>query len=70
MAAFRIISENLDDKKYPGIKVRDIEIWAKSKISILNEQSNKLFAQYDKNNKGVNLYLNSKLSSLNLKNSF
>lgn len=42
--------------------MRDIDNWANSKISILNEQSSKLFNRIDPQKKGVNLKICSMLN--------
>ncbi len=41
-AAFRILSEGLDEKN-AGVKISNIESWTSSKISVLNEESSRLF---------------------------
>lgn len=41
-AAFRLLSEDADSKNY-GVKIKDIETWNASKISILNEKSSQIF---------------------------
>jgi hypothetical protein len=42
-AAFRLLSEDVESKNY-GVKIKDIESWNASKISVLNEQSSKIFS--------------------------
>ena len=41
-AAFRLLAEDADSKNY-GVKIKDIEAWNASKISILNEKSSQIF---------------------------
>jgi hypothetical protein len=41
-AAFRLLSEDVESKNY-GVKIKDIESWNASKISILNEKSSQIF---------------------------
>ena len=56
MTAFRILSESLTEKQLNGVKMRDIEMWAKSKVMKLNEESSKVFNQIDRENRGVKIY--------------
>lgn len=57
MTAFRILAESMDAKKTGGIKIRDIELWSKSKISTLNEETSKIFNKLDREGRGVNIIL-------------
>ena len=41
-AAFRLLSQDLENKPV-GVKIKDIESWTASKVSVLNEQSSALF---------------------------
>jgi hypothetical protein len=41
-AAFRLLSEDAESKNY-GVKIKDIESWNASKISVLNEKSSQIF---------------------------
>lgn len=41
-AAFRLLSEGIDQKSQ-GVKIAHIESWTSSKISLLNEESSRLF---------------------------
>lgn len=41
-AAFRLLSQDLENKPV-GVKIKDIENWTASKVSVLNEQSSALF---------------------------
>lgn len=41
-AAFRLLSEGIDHKNV-GVKISNIESWTTSKISLLNEESSRLF---------------------------
>ena len=51
--AFRLLAETGEASKMGGITMRDIDNWATSKISVLNEQSSKLFNRMDPSQKGV-----------------
>lgn len=41
-AAFRLLSQDLENKPV-GVKIKDIESWTASKVSVLNERSSALF---------------------------
>ena len=54
IVAFRILAETGDESKMGNVSMRDIDNWASSKISHLNEQTAKLFNRMDPTKKGVN----------------
>jgi hypothetical protein len=51
--AFRLLAEVGDSKKMGGVTMQDIDNWANSKVSLLNEHSAKLFNRMDSQKHGV-----------------
>ena len=48
--AFRLLAENCEPGKMGNVMMKDIDNWATTKVSALNDHSSKLFHRMDQNN--------------------